>query len=163
MARLLSPELWSPSRPTLPGPRSPRPHEIKSPLGVRDLHLPRHLPFLPSEISNLKFEISDAFAFLSGLTYFAAHHLKFGMRIPSPLILTNLLKRNTSSGSRKSQFLIRPIKPRLDRPGYPRTLRRYLLQQSRKKRSPLRNIALTNPPHAISPIRSNIPANRMHA
>src|ERR1700690_1644790 len=113
--------------------------------------------------TDLKFEISDAFAFLSGLTYFAAHHLKFRMRIPSPLILTNLLKRNTSSGSRKSQFLIRPIKLRLDRPANPRALRRYLLQQSRQKRSPLRHIALTNPPHAISPIRSNIPANRMHA
>jgi hypothetical protein len=46
------------------------------PSGVRDLHLHWYLnwyrrlhwnfPSLPSEISNLKFEISDAFAFVSG-------------------------------------------------------------------------------------------------
>jgi len=49
------------------------------PSGVRDLHLhwclhwhcrlPFHLPFLPSEISNLKFEISDAFAFAGRFPY----------------------------------------------------------------------------------------------
>jgi hypothetical protein len=65
--------------------KKPRGCHPESPLGVRDLHLhwhlhspwhchlPLHLPFLLSEISNLKFEISDAFVsgFAHCLIFFA--------------------------------------------------------------------------------------------
>jgi hypothetical protein len=57
--------------------KKPKGCHPESPLAVRDLHWYSslhcrwswHLPFLLSEISNLKFEISDAFAFLSGFAY----------------------------------------------------------------------------------------------
>jgi hypothetical protein len=44
--------------------KNPHSCHPESPAGIRDLHfhLPLLLPFLQSEISNLKFEISDAFA-----------------------------------------------------------------------------------------------------
>src|ERR1700690_2614783 len=66
LALLLSPELWSPSRPTLPGPKSRRPHEIKSPLGVRDLHSYSLLLFLFSffcfcRFPNPKFQIGNQY------------------------------------------------------------------------------------------------------
>jgi hypothetical protein len=41
----------------------------RTPLGVRDLHLHWNLPFLQSEISNLKFEISSAFALVPALAH----------------------------------------------------------------------------------------------
>ncbi len=83
----------------------------ESPLGVRDLHshcylrwyspwhcrLPFHLPFLPSEISNLKFEIYDAFAFISRF----AHRLIFSA---SSLAVPNRSQNTTASAAEGGSF-----------------------------------------------------------
>src|SRR5271156_2392762 len=77
--------------------------DIKSPieswaLALEDTPIRRSNYLRDDFISNLKFEISDALAFVSGLTHFVAHNSKFRVRILETGIFGKLLKRNAACG-----------------------------------------------------------------